>query len=111
MCRANPSPVVTAGAHSSMPDTLEEARGCIANCQLWHPPLWRSTMDADSYRRCLDMCSGLPPSQGVPEANWPQDLIAAVGQDVSQAIETVTPPLFLLAVIVVGMLLIVRRVT
>ena len=94
---------------------LERAQGCIETCQRWHPAFWRTTLDAQSYRACLDACSGLPPSQGVPEANWPADLVAAVGQDVGEVARTVQEAvrvdLLLLAVIVVGTLLIVRRVT
>jgi hypothetical protein len=93
-----------------------EAQACIDYCQRWHPALWRTTLDADSYRRCLDdACSGLPPSQGLPETNWPNDLLRAVGQDLGEAARTlqeaVRIDLLLLAMIVGGTYLIVRRVT
>lgn len=58
---------------------IQEAQGCIRECQRWHPEYWRTTLDANSYRACLSRCSGLPVDT---YENWPADLIRTAGQDV-----------------------------
>lgn len=84
---------------------------CLSYCQRWHPAYWRTTLDAEAYRRCLDDCTGLAPTAGMDTPAWPEQLIAAVGQDLQGAARSVQVPLALGAIIAVAAAIVVLKLT
>lgn len=90
---------------------LERAQACIALCQRENPEYFRSTILAGRYRACLDECAALQPTEGLEAPNWPADLTAAVGQDLSALEERVRVPFALLATFAVFGYLMLRRLT